>query len=93
MRTGDRWMMVAIAVGGTGTCVAAVIHFLFVISTNRLAWEPDIREHYLAVGHSYTQGFVVGFFLCLSLAIAAVSLASWRERRKAALQLSASDER
>jgi hypothetical protein len=80
---GPHWLTALVAVAVAATCVAAVGHFLHTIFYNRLPFpgEHVVRDHYLAVGNSYSQGFVVGFFLCLSLAMLAVSLAGLREAR------------
>jgi hypothetical protein len=64
------------ALAGVGVCAGAVVHFLLLIYNNGLGWSEDwkARDHYLAVGNSYTEGFVVGFFFCFSLAIFAAVL-------------------
>jgi len=75
------------ALAGVGVCSAALVHFLFTIMYNKLPWpeaERAARDHYLAVGNSYSQGFVVGFFLSFSLAILAVVFAGWRAQHRAA---------
>ena len=61
-----------------GVCVAALVGFVVTMVHNNLPWEPDqsVREHYLAVGRSYSQGFTVGFFLCFSLSVLAISVAA-----------------
>jgi hypothetical protein len=85
-RVGTRWITALIAMAGTASCVAALVHFLQTILYNRLPepGEHALRDHYLAVGHSYSQGFVVGFFLCFSLAILAATVAGWREGHRLA---------
>ena len=51
---------------------------------NELPWYhgPTAQEHYLAVGKSYSQGFTIGFFLCFSLALVAVSAGAWAQDRR-----------
>jgi hypothetical protein len=68
---------------GTGVCLVALIGFLSTVNGNNLIWQADqsIREHYLAVGDSYSQGFTVGFFLCFFLTLIAVSAKSLLEQR------------
>ena len=79
-----RWIAVLLAVAGAGICVAALVGFLITMIQNNLPWEPDqtVREHYLAVGRSYSQGFTVGFFLCFFLSMLAISVAALVERRR-----------
>ena len=79
-------LAIVIALGGVGLCLVALVHFLLKVSNNNLPWhgESAAREHYLAVGQSYTQGFVVGFFLCFSLAVAAVLISSYFGRKRKA---------
>jgi hypothetical protein len=79
--------VLAVALAGVGACVAALAHFLLVMLFNRLPWSPEepVRHYYQEVGRSYGQGFLVGFFFCFSLAVAAVGLSTWWDRRKPGL--------
>jgi ABC-type Fe3+ transport system permease subunit len=79
-----RWLAILVAIAGIGICLAAVAGFLFTVGHNELPWRSDqgVREHYVAVGRSYSQGFVVGFFLCFFLTVIAVSVAALLERRR-----------
>ena len=78
-----RRILVVLAVAGTGVCLAALGRFLVRIATNAIPWEHvrSTREHYLAVGASFSEGFAVGFFLCFFLLLIAYSLATAWERR------------
>jgi hypothetical protein len=73
-----------LAASGAAACVVALGGFVLTVATNRLPWHPDlsVQEHYQEMGRSYSQGFVVGFFLCFFLTLAAVIVSSWWERRK-----------
>jgi hypothetical protein len=78
-------MVILISLGSAAACFAAVVHFLLTLSRNGLPSleENFVREHYLTVGRFYTQGFIVGFFLCFSLTVAAVTVNRWWEARSA----------
>jgi len=73
-----------LAASGAAACVVALCGFVLTVATNRLPWHPglSVQEHYQEMGRSYSQGFVVGFFLCFFLTLAAVIVSSWWERRK-----------
>jgi hypothetical protein len=79
LKSKDRRVAVLVALAGVGLCCAAMLHFVLVIFNNALPWKPEqsVRDHYVAVGNSYAQGFIVGFFLCFFLSLAAVALATW----------------
>jgi len=71
--------IILFAIAGTGACLILLFRFLLLIVNNRLPWAPSdgIRQHYVAVGNSFSQGFSVGFFLCFFLSLASVGLADW----------------
>ena len=73
-----------IAVAGMGVCLLALGGFVAMVATNNLPWHPDwtVQDHYLEIGRSYSQGFVIGFFLCFFLIMGAVSLSAWIENRR-----------
>jgi len=83
VRPKDRRIAVAISIVGAIACLAAIGRFVFLVLWNGLAWTPDlpVRDYYLAMGRSYTQGFVAGFFFCFFLALASVALATWAGSR------------
>src|SRR5262245_62115137 len=73
-----------LGLAGAGICVAGLVRFLLVILFNKLPWssEQPLRHYYQEVGRSYTQGFLVGFFLCFSLALASVGVSTWWDSRR-----------
>jgi len=81
-----RWIaiLVAVAVAGVGVCFSLMFGFVLTIMHNELPWDPNqtVRDHYLAVGDSYSRGFAVGFFLCFFLTVVAVSASGLIERRR-----------
>jgi len=72
--TRSRWLAVAVSLVGLSVCVAGIVAFVLEVMQNTLPWSPSqsIRDHYLAVGQSYSEGFLSGFFLCLFLMLVAV---------------------
>lgn len=81
----ERWIGVLIGLAGTGLCLTALVMFFTTIVDNNLPWHPDqtVREHYVAVGRAFSQGFSVGFFLCFFITVVALVFGAWlRERRE-----------
>lgn len=89
---GNRWLAqsqyylpaILIAAVGMGVCLAALVGFVAMVATNNLPWYPEwtVQDHYLEIGRSYSQGFIIGFFLCFFLVMGAVSVSSWLETRR-----------
>lgn len=75
-----------IATTGMGVCLFALFGFVAMVATNNLPWHPGwtVQDHYLEIGRSYSQGFIIGFFLCFFLVMGAVSVAAWFETRRRA---------
>ena len=75
---------ILISLVGMGVCAAALIGFVVMVATNNLPWHPDwtVQDHYLEIGRSYSQGFIIGFFLCFFLIMGSVSLSAWIENRR-----------
>jgi H+/Cl- antiporter ClcA len=84
MSSRDRRIAIVLAVIGLAASLSLAAGFIGTVINNTLPWHPDLsaREHYQAVGDSYSQGFTVGFFLCFSLALAAVALGTWVQQRR-----------
>jgi len=80
----QRNVAVAIAIPGIVTCASALAVFLWKIFDNQLPWHArqTAREHYLAVGSAYTDGFATGFFLCFFLMVLAAAIVAWLEQRR-----------
>ena len=90
MSVRDRWIAVLVAVAGLAVCVTAVSVFVHSLANNNLPWHSGLsaREFYLVVGSSYSEGFIVGFFLCCFLVLVAVAVSSWVRQRRSRLGLS-----
>lgn len=71
-----------VAIVGAATSIVAVAHFVLTVMNNRLPWHRGVRDFYLAVGRSYTEGFAIGFFFCFSLTVAATALAGMLKNRR-----------
>ena len=72
----SRALTLIVAIAGAGLCLLSLVTFLVTILNNTIPWHPNqsIREHYLAIGRSYGDGFLVGFFLCFFLVMIAVGI-------------------
>jgi len=77
MTRGQRWIALGIALPGIFACILTVIGFFGRFRANELAYgRPFFQEHYLALGHAYSQAFAAGFFLCFFLTLAGLALAA-----------------
>ncbi len=81
----ERLVALSIAVAGLAACTGAFGVFVLKILFNRLPWRVDqtAREHYLAVGNAYSNGFATGFFFCFFLTLLAVAVAAWVQQKRA----------
>lgn len=84
MSSRTRWLTGLFSVAGAGICASVVVAFLVTIMNNNLPWGPDpgTREHYVAVGQSFSRGFSAGFFLCFFLALTAYLIGTHFERKR-----------
>jgi hypothetical protein len=83
VKTGNRWLAILVAVAGMGVCLVALIGFVLTVLQNNLPWHQaqSVRDYYQAVGDSYSQGFLVGFFLCFFMTMIAVTISNFFDRR------------
>jgi len=83
-RRNHHGLAVVIGACGVAVCLAAVAGFVASVATNNLPWYPGwtVQEHYLEMGRSYSQGFLVGFFLCFFLVMCAFSAVAWVDARR-----------
>lgn len=78
----QRWLALGIAVPGIVICIVAVFGFFARFRANELAHgRPFFQEHYLALGHAYSQAFAAGFFLCFFLTLAGLAVAAGFDAR------------
>ena len=89
----QRNVAVAIAIPGIVACASALAIFVWKIFDNRLPWHArqTAREHYIAVGNAYTDGFATGLFLCFFLMVLAAAVVAWFEHRRGAGRLASPD--
>ena len=88
MTTRDARIAILLAIAGIGVCLAGLLAFVINVANNTLPWThpQSMREHYLAVGQSYSQGFFIGFFLCFFLTLVALAVWNRIEHRRATVQ-------
>ena len=84
MKIRDRRIALVVAVPGLVVCLVLIQGFVLRILHGDLPWDASrgTREHYLAVGSAYSEGFGAGFFLCFFLILFAVGLMEWLDRRR-----------
>jgi ABC-type Fe3+ transport system permease subunit len=83
MRAWNRWIAIFLALAGICLCLAAMGGFVLTILQNNLPWHKSqtIREHYQAVGDSYSQGFTAGFFLCFFMIMVVIAVSAVLDHR------------
>jgi hypothetical protein len=96
LRIRRRWFGIALALLGVGVCLSALLGFITMLWTNNLPSNDtgNVRDYYVVVGRSYSQGFTVGFFLCLFLSLVAVTVRDQvlsLRRRRARLRVGSQD--
>ena len=74
-----------LGLGGIVACSLMLRSFMVRLWENRLPWGAGstTRDHYLAVGDAYGDGFTTGFFACLSLMLLGSSIVAWIAQRRA----------
>ena len=84
VKPADRWITLLLAAAGISTCLMGVGGFVWTVFSNNLPWSPGTtaRDYYLEMGKTYSQGFIMGFFLCFFLALLAVGLAAWTRQHR-----------
>ena len=94
MKAADRWITLLLAAAGISTCLLGVGGFLWTVFSNNLPWSPGTtaRDYYLEIGKTYSQGFIMGFFLCFFLALLAVGLAAWTRQHRSIREDAASSQ-
>jgi hypothetical protein len=80
----DRRIALYVAVPGLVVCLAVIQGFVLRVFHGELPWTSShgTRDHYLAIGKAYSEGFAAGFFLCFFLTLLAVGISEWLARRK-----------
>ena len=72
------WLSLLVAIPGVAACLLALAAFFWKFVTNSIEWHPLLtaREHYNAIGRSFGDGFLTGFFLCFFLVLGALGISS-----------------
>jgi len=80
----QRYLSILIGVPGAVSSLAALAGFLLRVHRNALPRPagPTMQSFYIAVGEAYSGGFVHGFSLCFFLALLAVAVGTYYERRR-----------
>ena len=78
-----RRVALVVAVPGLVVCLAFILGFVLRVLHSELPWNgaSGTRDHYLAVGSAYSEGFGAGFFLCFFLILFAVGILGFLDRR------------
>lgn len=84
MKIRDKRATLFVAVPGIVVCLAVIQGFVLRVLHGDLPWDQTrgTRDHYLAVGSAYSEGFGAGFFLCFFLILFAVGLMEWMDHRR-----------
>ena len=84
MRMRDKRIALVVAVPGLVVCLAVIQGFVLRVLHGDLPWDPTrgTRDHYLAVGSAFSEGFGAGFFLCFFLVLFSVGILEWLDRRR-----------
>src|SRR5262245_17329914 len=84
MKIRDKRVAIFVAVPGLVVCIAAIQGFVLRVLHGELPWDQThgTRDHYLAVGTAYSEGFGAGFFLCFFLILLAVGILELLDRRR-----------
>jgi hypothetical protein len=80
----SRRTLALVSIAGLATCVVVFVRFFRAWAQGRLDWWPGLhgRDVYLAAGHGYGKGFVVGFFAAFFLVLLSLAVSSWWEARR-----------
>jgi hypothetical protein len=85
MKIRARRVALVVAVPGLVVCLVVILGFFLRVLHGKLPWDgtSGTRDHYLAVGSAYSEGFGAGFFLCFFLILLAVGIVGVLDRHPA----------